>query len=160
MGAGVSQDSRTEREGSLCSPPPRNQFTVRMRKHVPSVEADIPALVREILGNLETVQGLGITSHNLEIVLFEALANAVVHGNKSLADLDVFLRVYCAPSWGAAIFIRDQGRGFDPNTVPDPTEDESKLRSHGRGVFLMKELMDHVAYRKGGTEVLLVRLKK
>ena len=52
--------------------------------------------------------------------------------------------------------VRDQGAGFDPTSIPDPTLPENRSRPCGRGVFLMRELLDEVSYNDQGNEVTLV----
>jgi len=92
---------------------------------------------------------------DLEIALVEALANAIKHGNADLAKRRVFLRCYGGPEVGILVAVRDQGNGFDPNRVPDPRSAERVRLRNGRGLLLMRELTDHLEYRKGGREVLL-----
>jgi len=94
---------------------------------------------------------------DVEISLREALANAVIHGNRSRPDKRVSLRCYGDPAWGILIVIRDEGKGFDPNELPDPRSAERLQLPHGRGVFLMHKLMDRAAHRKGGREVILYK---
>ena len=55
------------------------------------------------------------------------------------------------------ILVRDQGNGFDPNKVPDPRDADRMHLHHGRGLFLMRALMDYVEFRRGGCEVLLYK---
>lgn len=93
----------------------------------------------------------------VEIALREALANAVFHGNGGSEEKRVFLRAYGAPKWGLLIAVRDEGPGFEPEEVPDPREGNRLELTHGRGVFLMRELMDEVDYRKAGREVVLYK---
>jgi len=93
----------------------------------------------------------------LEIALHEALANAVVHGNAADAAKRVVLRCYANPGDALIVAVRDEGGGFDPAKVPDPRSDDRKLLHHGRGLFLMRELLDHLTYRKGGREVVLYK---
>jgi serine/threonine-protein kinase RsbW len=52
--------------------------------------------------------------------------------------------------------VRDEGAGFDPDAVPDPRRDDRVLLHHGRGLLLMRELVDRVIFRRGGREVVLV----
>jgi len=52
--------------------------------------------------------------------------------------------------------ITDQGGGFDPSAVPDPTEGENILKSGGRGLYLMRQLLDEVSYNDRGNQVTLV----
>ena len=138
-------------------PPSHRDFTLRIRRRIASDESRIPEAVRETVDALSGVEDLGLSSPDLEIVLFEALANAVKHGNRSRPDRHVFFRVYGAPGWGAVIFVRDEGGGFEPDLIPDPRGERGRMRVHGRGVFLMRQLMDHVHFRRGGREVVLVR---
>ncbi len=93
---------------------------------------------------------------DLEIALGEALANAIIHGNENDPRKRVFLRCYCADN-GILFTVRDEGKGFDPERVPDPTGAERIHLAHGRGIFLMRELMDHVEYLDGGCEVRLYK---
>jgi serine/threonine-protein kinase RsbW len=92
---------------------------------------------------------------DLEIALVEALANAMEHGNANLAKRKIFLRCYGGPEVGVLVAVRDQGQGFDPNSVPDPRSADRLHLRHGRGLLMMRELTDHVEFRKGGREVLL-----
>jgi serine/threonine-protein kinase RsbW len=83
--------------------------------------------------------------YKLFISSTEAVTNAIVHGNKSdpakkvsvRAEIDNKLIVVC---------IKDEGQGFDPKSVPNPLENNNILKDNGRGVFLIKELMDSVEY--------------
>lgn len=94
---------------------------------------------------------------DLEIALHEALANAMEHGNDGRARRRIFLRCYGGPRAGILIAVRDEGPGFDPDAVPDPRERDRRELAHGRGLFLMRELMDDVTFRRGGREVVLYR---
>jgi len=92
---------------------------------------------------------------DLEIAVVEALANAMTHGNLSRPKSRIFLRCYGGPELGVLVAVRDQGQGFDPDSVPDPRRADRLRLRHGRGLLLMRELTDHVEYRKGGREVVL-----
>ena len=58
---------------------------------------------------------------------------------------------------GFIIAVRDEGPGFDPAQVPDPRREDRLHLTHGRGIFLMRELMDHIQHRKGGREIVLYK---
>jgi serine/threonine-protein kinase RsbW len=91
--------------------------------------------------------------------LWEALANAIRHGNRRQADRRVLVE-YAVDDDAAVITVYDQGEGFDPDTVPDPTAPENLLRPSGRGIFFMKQLMDRVEFTSppaGGTCVTMKR---
>lgn len=137
--------------------PPRGLCTFRMRKSILSDSRSIPELVRETTRKISTLKGMKNLAQDFEIVLFEALANAIEHGNRYEENRLVFMRAYGAPGWGVSIVIRDEGEGFSPEKVPDPRDPEHLLREHGRGLFLMHQLMDRVEFRRGGREVLLIK---
>jgi serine/threonine-protein kinase RsbW len=59
----------------------------------------------------------------------------------------------CEPGQGISVVVKDQGQGFDPNAVPDPTAAEKIGADHGRGIWVMKSVMDEVFFERGGTEV-------
>ena len=83
----------------------------------------------------------------------EAIANAIRHG----CGGDPGKRIRCIArldeSGNLAIIIRDPGPGFDPTKVPDPTQGDALLASNGRGLFLIRQLMDEVAFADGGREI-------
>ena len=86
---------------------------------------------------------------NLPMVIDEALSNAIVHGNKCDEKLKVHVRIYISSS-RIVVQVEDQGEGFIPESVDNPTDREHIYRGSGRGVFLIKELMDEVVFRKNG----------
>ncbi len=88
----------------------------------------------------------------------EAAVNAVLHGN----DYDPTKRitVSCENTGSALVFtIADQGKDFDPATLPDPLAPENLLRGTGRGIFLIRSFMDEVHFRQlhPGTELTLIK---
>ena len=90
---------------------------------------------------------------DIEIALREALANAVVHGNRENPNKRVYVECHGYTDGEVSITVRDEGRGFDSNTVPDPTTPERRLFEHGRGIYLMKALMDEVSFEESGRVV-------
>jgi|AntRauTorcE11897_2_1112592.scaffolds.fasta_scaffold138136_1 serine/threonine-protein kinase RsbW len=84
----------------------------------------------------------------------EGVTNAIIHGNHEEADKSVTLTVD-GDSDQLAITIEDEGPGFDPNDVPDPTADSNLLKTGGRGVFLMKEYADEMTYNSKGNCVTI-----
>jgi serine/threonine-protein kinase RsbW len=93
---------------------------------------------------------------NLPMVVDETLSNAIVHGNGSDENLKVHVRIYISNS-RIRLQIEDQGEGFIPEEVEDPTEQENIYKRSGRGIYLVKELMDSVEFKKGGR---LIELEK
>lgn len=93
----------------------------------------------------------------IELSLLEALANAVVHGAKEDPTKIVECLVACDEERGVLIIVRDPGNGFDPNGIPTCTVGENLYSSHGRGIFLINQLMDEVKFTKNGTEIRMVK---
>ncbi|MGH9579390.1 MAG: ATP-binding protein [Terriglobales bacterium] len=94
------------------------------------------------------------------LALQEALANAVKHGCKNDSNLKVQCTVTAAPSGGMLIVVRDSGSGFDPANIPSPKEGENIFFDHGRGIFMINQLMDEVHYERGGTELHMRKSNK
>jgi len=95
--------------------------------------------------------------HDILAAVRESLVNAIVHGNRGDGARRVTLDL-ALDGGGLEIRVRDEGRGFDPNRLPDPLALENLCKSSGRGILLMKALMDAVDFRRprsGGTEVTL-----
>ena len=135
----------------------RRTLAFRYRRSLESTTPGINRAVRDILKHARITGCLADHHAELEIALREALANAVLHGNRSDAAKRVLVRAYCDPKKGFVIAVRDEGRGFDPSKVPDPRREDRLQLTHGRGIFLMRELMDHIEHRKGGREVVLYK---
>jgi len=92
---------------------------------------------------------------NFRVGLTEALSNAMIYGNAHDPSQRVLVEVTMAEGRVQAT-IKDQGSGFDPASIPDPTRPENVTRSCGRGLFLMRELLDEVWHNDRGNEVTLV----
>jgi serine/threonine-protein kinase RsbW len=87
----------------------------------------------------------------------EALNNAIKHGNKMDGTKLVFFGI-TVKDGEVQIIIKDEGEGFDPDQVPDPTHPENLLKTSGRGIFYMKSFMDRVEYlNEGGTTVTMTK---
>jgi serine/threonine-protein kinase RsbW len=92
--------------------------------------------------------------HTLMVVVTEAVNNGITHGNHR--DESKLVTVSCSVMDGVlTIKVRDEGKGFDPGTLPDPLHPDNLMRDSGRGVFLMRQMMDSVSYNKTGTEVTM-----
>ena len=95
----------------------------------------------------------------IKLALEEALTNAVKHGNEGDASKKVVVRYGITPKQ-VEIVVTDQGGGFDPEAVPDPTTDENIQRPCGRGILLMRAYMSRVEYNDAGNEVRLVKVNE
>ncbi|TWT44033.1 Serine-protein kinase RsbW [Phycisphaerae bacterium RAS1] len=92
----------------------------------------------------------------VKLSLEEALTNAIKHGNRNDPAKRVFLRFRVDPQ-RAIIMVRDEGPGFSPQDVPDPTADENLERPNGRGIMLMQCYMSKVWYNSTGNEVWMLK---
>jgi serine/threonine-protein kinase RsbW len=120
------------------------------------LEGRVEAIPPFVEGIMKIVQSMGCAAgkeREVEIALLEALANAVVHGCKSDPNKEVGCCVACDESRGLLIVIRDPGQGFDPASIPSPIVGQNLFSTHGRGIFIINQLMDEVRYEKGGTEI-------
>lgn len=97
-----------------------------------------------------------IQFHKLMVSLTEAVNNAIIHGNHSDLEKKVKVRCEVRPGWLVAS-VTDQGGGFQPSKVKNPLSRKNILRTSGRGIFLMRTLMDKVEFEiaEGGSTVLL-----
>ena len=97
----------------------------------------------------------------VSLALREALANAVLHGNQNDPNKRVVVACFCECEGesGLLLVVQDEGPGFDPDAVPDPTGAEAIDSWHGRRIYLMRHFMDEVRYEQGGREVLLRKRK-
>ena len=91
---------------------------------------------------------------NLRTALAEALANAIAYGNRQDPSRLVRVRVEASRD-GVRIHVTDDGVGFDPAAVPDPTLPERLEREDGRGLFVLRSLVDHVTFNEKGNSVCL-----
>lgn len=120
----------------------------------------IPQVVDQIM---EVVKQMGCVEggeFEVEVALYEALANAVEHGCEHDPDKHVEVCVACDESRGMLVIVRDPGAGFDPESVPSPVVGENIFSDHGRGIFLINSLMDEVRFERGGTEIWMVKTPK
>jgi len=92
---------------------------------------------------------------NFRVGLTEALSNAMLYGNGSDPQKRVRVEVDVGTK-EVAVRVTDQGTGFDPSAVPDPTLPGNITKTGGRGIFLMKALMDEVRFNDQGNSVTLV----
>lgn len=103
---------------------------------------------------------IGLSDEQLSVLLLavtEAATNAIIHANK--CDPSKLVKIHAQINDSKLIIkIKDEGKGFDPSKLPDPTQPENLLKDSGRGVYLMKVYMDDVKYNitPTGMETVLV----
>jgi len=126
------------------------QMTIESRRDVLLEALD---RVMSLVHTLPCVQG---DLADLRLAIAEALSNAVVHGNRENPEKTVCICAGCDGHSRLLIAaVTDQGDGFDPAVLPDPTAAENICSSNGRGVFLMRRLVDEVEFSLGGRQVVL-----
>jgi len=139
---------------------PRNAHSVpfvELRQSFPSSVEAVSPFVDQLMRFILKFRSADGTETDIEMAVHEALVNAVMHGNGENCCKRVYLTCRCYVDGEVSITVRDEGRGFDSNAVPDPTSRENLLFTHGRGIYLMKTLMDEVSFEEGGS---VVRMRK
>jgi serine/threonine-protein kinase RsbW len=126
---------------------------VELQQSLPSQIQALSPFVDQLMRFIQTFRSADGSEINIEVALREALANAVIHGNGEDSSKRVHVTCRCYMDGEVSIIVRDEGQGFDSNTVPDPTLPENRLSRHGRGIYLMKTLMDEISFEEGGSVV-------
>jgi serine/threonine-protein kinase RsbW len=105
---------------------------------------------------MEAVAGMGCAAgkeDNVRLAVDEALMNALVHGCREDPAKTIQCCVACDRERGILIIVRDPGEGFDPTSIPSPIVGKNLFAEHGRGIFLINQMVDQVCFEKGGTEI-------
>lgn len=89
----------------------------------------------------------------IETAVRESLANAIRHGCGDDRSKRVECCVACDEAHGMLIVVRDPGPGFDPAAIASPIVGENIYSTHGRGIYLINQLMDEVRFERGGREI-------
>jgi serine/threonine-protein kinase RsbW len=139
---------------------PRNAHSVpfiELRQSLSSRIAAISPFVNQLMRFILKFRSADGSEIEIETALREALANAVVHGNGENSYKRVYVDCRCYMDGEVSITVRDEGQGFNSEEVTNPTTPENLLCTHGRGIYLMKTLMDEVSFEDGGA---VVRMRK
>jgi serine/threonine-protein kinase RsbW len=150
----VSNGSNEVANGA-CGAALGGRFTVTIAADPSAVSAVVERVTRE----LEARRWRDADVEAVELALTEALANAIRHGCRGDMTKCVQCSVSCVESEEVVIVVRDEGSGFDPGGVPDPLDPANTFKPSGRGIFLMRALMDHVVFADGGREVQMRKRK-
>jgi serine/threonine-protein kinase RsbW len=140
---------------SLRAPAFRSVSFVELRQSFPSRIAIISPFVDQLMHFIARFRNSDGSELNIETALHEALANAIVHGNQADPRKLVYVACRCTTDGEVSLTVRDEGQGFDTAAVVDPTTPGNRLHSHGRGIYLMKALMDEVCFEQGGAVVYM-----
>lgn len=134
-----------------------SHMLVRVQKEVPGHVEAIAPVVEEIMAVIQQQGCAGDSEFEIEVSLYEALANAVEHGCGHDPEKRVEVVVACDEHRGMVIVVRDPGPGFDPDSVPSPVVGKNIYADGGRGIFLINQLMDEVRFEKNGTEIWMIK---
>ncbi len=117
----------------------------------------VDPVVQEVMAVVRQMKDINGKEDAIELSLQEALANAVIHGAKEDPAKTVECLVSSDEDRSVLIVVRDPGTGFSPEAIPNCTVGENVYSNHGRGIFLINQLMDQVEFRKNGTEIRMVK---
>ena len=135
---------------------------LEVRAKMPSEVNAISPLVDRLTRLIEASHCVSGEEPAVGLALREALCNAVLHGNCLDPCKLVQVHCRCELGYGVSIVVKDQGRGFDPQAIPDPSIVGNLEAEHGRGIFLIRWLMDEGFFEFGwwGTEVHMCKTWK
>jgi serine/threonine-protein kinase RsbW len=112
--------------------------------------------LRAVENAIDDISGeRGINQENygkILIATLEAVNNAIIHGNRSDENKNVDIEIWLRKK-ELIVTVTDEGKGFKPKEVPDPTKPENIEAIDGRGVFLMKKLADEIEFNRKGNSV-------
>ena len=137
-----------------------NKLLVRLNLTFAADPNAISDVVEGVLRVLKAMDCACGHEFELETALRESLANAVIHGCKGDPGKKVQVCVACDESRGMLIVVRDPGSGFDPCSLPDPLLAENLFSEHGRGIYMINQLMDDVQFYHNGTEIHMRKFPK
>jgi serine/threonine-protein kinase RsbW len=133
------------------------KLNLRVRVTLAADRKSVDPVVEQVMEAVRQMKGIDGKEDAIELSLQEALANAVVHGAKEDPSKTIECLVAYDEQRGLLIIVRDPGPGFDPSAIPSPTMGENLYSNHGRGIFLINQLMDEVKFHKNGTEIHMVK---
>jgi len=134
-----------------------DDLIVRVLHKLPADVNLISPVVEEVMRVVKEMGCAEGQEFDIELALREALANAIKHGSKNDPSKQIECCVACDKDRGMLLVVRDPGRGFDPKELPSPVRGENVFSTHGRGIYLINQLMDEVRFEKGGTEIHMIK---
>lgn len=133
------------------------KLVLQLRVTLAADRTAVDPVVRNVMNLVREMKCGNGSEDAIELALTEALANAVIHGAGSDPTKIVECDVACDEANGILIIVRDPGKGFDPASLPNPCMGENIYAQHGRGIYLINQLMDEVKFHKNGTEIHMVK---
>lgn len=126
--------------------------TLRLPSDVSCIEEAVELVTRHCLAGHTATRTIRF---RLQVVLSEALANAILRGNQEALDKWVDIRAELRSDI-IRLFVTDEGPGFDPSAVPEPIEPEQIDEAGGRGLFLIRKLVDAVQFNEQGNSICMI----
>ena len=126
--------------------------TLRLPSDVSCIEEAVELVTRHCLAGHTATRTIRF---RLQVVLSEALANAILRGNQEALDIWVDVRAELRSDL-IRLFVTDEGPGFDPSAVPEPIEPEQIDEAGGRGLFLIRKLVDAVQFNEQGNSICMI----
>jgi serine/threonine-protein kinase RsbW len=126
--------------------------TLRLPSDVNCIEEAVELVTRHCLAGHQASQ---TTRFRLRVVLSEALSNAIVQGNREDRTKSVDVRAELVPDV-IRVWVTDEGPGFDPSVVPDPLRPEQLDEARGRGLYLIRKLVDAVQFNDQGNSICMI----
>ena len=130
-----------------------SDLMLRLDVRLPGDPAAITPVVESVLTMAKQMKCAEGKEFEIETALREALGNAIRYGCRHDPSRHVQCAVACDQSRGMLIVVRDPGPGFDPSSIPSPVVGQNVFSHHGRGIYLINQLMDEVSFAHGGTEI-------
>ncbi|HKU24799.1 MAG TPA: ATP-binding protein [Candidatus Sulfotelmatobacter sp.] len=134
-----------------------DKLSLRVSVTLAADRKSVDPVVQQVMEAVREMKCVNGKEDAIELALQEALANAVVHGAKEDPSKVVECVVACDEQRGILIIVRDPGEGFNPQGIPTCTIGENLYSNHGRGIFLINQLMDKVEFHKNGTEIHMLK---
>jgi serine/threonine-protein kinase RsbW len=126
--------------------------TLRLPSEVECIEEAVELVTRHCLAGHDTTRQ---TRFRLQVVLSEALSNAIVRGNREDRGKWVDVRAELGPG-AIRLVVTDEGLGFDPEAVPEPIRPDQLDEANGRGLYLIRKLVDAVQFNEQGNSICMI----
>jgi serine/threonine-protein kinase RsbW len=126
--------------------------TLRLPSDIGCIEEAVELVTRHCLAGHRATRTIRF---KLQVVLSEALANAILRGNQEALDKWVEVRAELRAEV-IRVYVTDEGPGFDPSTVPEPIQPDQIDEAGGRGLFLIRKLVDAVQFNKQGNSICMI----
>ncbi len=126
--------------------------TLRLPSDVNCIEEAVELVTRHCLAGHESTESVRF---RLRVVLSEAISNAIVRGNCEDCNKWVDVRAELGPDV-ISVYVTDEGPGFDPSTIPEPIRPEQLDEANGRGLFLIRKLVDAVQFNAQGNSICMI----